>query len=88
MAAGPAALIDDDLAYVAPWGFDPAAVAAPVLVLHGDADQMIPASHARWLARRCPGAELRIVPGAGHISVLRSAPGVLEWLSAAQGDEI
>jgi pimeloyl-ACP methyl ester carboxylesterase len=83
LAAGPAALIDDDLAYVAPWGFDPAVVTAPVLVVHGDADEMIPPSHGRWLARRLPGAELRIVPGAGHISVLRAAPAALEWLSAA-----
>ena len=34
-----AALIDDDLAYVSDWGFDPAAVSAPTLVVHGDADR-------------------------------------------------
>lgn len=88
LAAGPAALIDDDLAFTRPWGFDPAAVTAPVLVVHGTADEMVPASHGRWLARRCPGAELRLVPGAGHISVLRSAPDVLTWLSAAQRHQV
>jgi pimeloyl-ACP methyl ester carboxylesterase len=88
MAAGPAALIDDDLAYVAPWGFDPAAITAPLLLVHGGADRMIPAAHAEWLARRCPTAELRVLPGEGHISVLRAAPAALEWLSAAQRHEI
>ncbi len=85
IAAGPAALIDDDLATVSPWGFDPADVAAPVLVLHGGADRMIPSSHGVWLAGRCPAAELRISPDDGHISVLRSGPAALGWLRGQAG---
>ncbi|HZB50484.1 MAG TPA: alpha/beta hydrolase [Mycobacteriales bacterium] len=81
VANGPGPLIDDDLAHVNPWGFDPAAVAAPVLLLHGTGDRMVPSSHAEWLAARIPGAELRLVPGAGHISVLAEAPAALEWLT-------
>jgi len=82
IAAGPAALIDDDLAYVAPWGFDPARAGAPVLVTHGTEDRMIPSSHGEWLARHVPGAELRLSPGDGHISVLNHAEATLEWLAA------
>jgi len=85
VAAGPAALIDDDLAYVAPWGFDPARVAAPALLAHGTEDRMIPSSHGEWLARRIPGAELRLAPGEGHISVLGHATEALEWLAARAG---
>lgn len=81
LANGPGPLIDDDLATVSPWGFDPADVPAPVLVLHGAADRMVPAAHGRWLAGRCPDAELRLVPDAGHVSVLRSAPDTLAWLA-------
>ena len=81
MAHGPAALIDDDLAGVGPWGFDPADVAVPVLVLHGELDRVVPVGHGVWLAGRCPDAELRIESGAGHISVLRAAPAALEWLA-------
>ena len=80
MAAGPAPLVDDDLAYVAPWGFDPAEMAVPVLVLHGGADRMVPPAHAVWLAAHMPGAELQIHEGEGHVSVLRHAPQALEWL--------
>ena len=79
---GPGGLIDDDLAYVAPWGFDPAAVRAPVLLLHGDEDRIAPVAHAQWLARRIPTAELRVLPGDGHISVLKSSASALEWLAA------
>ena len=54
VAAGPGGLIDDDLAYVAPWGCDPADVAAPVLILHGGRDRIVPSAHGEWLARHCP----------------------------------
>jgi pimeloyl-ACP methyl ester carboxylesterase len=80
MAAGPAALIDDDLAYVAPWGFDPALITAPVLLLHGGRDRVVPSSHGEWLARRCPAAELRLFPDDGHISVLNHGADALDWL--------
>ena len=78
---GPGGLIDDDLAYVAPWGFDPSTISAPVLLLHGAEDRIAPLPHAEWLARRTTAAELRTVPGAGHISVLDSAGSALEWLA-------
>jgi pimeloyl-ACP methyl ester carboxylesterase len=51
VAAGPAAQIDDDLAYVAPWGFDPTLIGAPVLLLHGGQDRVIP-RRARPVAGR------------------------------------
>jgi pimeloyl-ACP methyl ester carboxylesterase len=78
--AGPGGLIDDDLAYVAPWGIDPAEVVAPVLLLHGGRDRIVPSAHSEWVAHRCPTAELRLRPNDGHISVLDSSPAALEWL--------
>lgn len=80
LANGPGALIDDDLSYVAPWGLDVGAVGAPVLVLHGAADGVVPAAHGEWLADHLPSAELWLVPDAGHISVLARAEPALEWL--------
>jgi len=79
---GPAALIDDDLAYVAPWGFDPADVTAPTLLLHGGRDRIVPSAHGEWLARRCPSAQLWMEPEDGHISILTSAVAAMEWLRA------
>ena len=76
----PGPLIDDDLAYVGPLGFNPADVRAPVLLLHGGRDRVVPRSHGEWLARRCPSAELWLQPEDGHISVLRSGEAALEWL--------
>ena len=80
LAGGPAGLVDDDLAYVAPWGFDPGDVTAPALLIHGTDDRMVPAAHSRWLSRHIAGAELWESAGDGHVSVLRSAERALEWL--------
>ena len=77
---GPGGLIDDDLAYVAPWGVDPARVIAPSLFLHGGRDRVVPSSHGEWLARRCPSAELWLRPDDGHISVLNSSAAAMDWL--------
>ena len=84
-AAGPGGLIDDDLAYVAPWGYDPAQVSAPVLLLHGGQDRMVPCSHSEWLASRCPSAEARLFPDDGHISILNAAEEAMDWLRAHAG---
>ena len=78
---GPAPLIDDDLAYVRPWGFDLADIRVPTLLLHGRDDRVVPAAHSKWLAEHIPGAELRVTDGDGHLSVLNHAVGALEWLA-------
>ena len=78
--AGDGGLIDDDLAYVGPWGFDPAQVMAPSLFFHGGRDRVVPRSHGEWLARRCPSAELRLRQDDGHVSVLGSSRAAMAWL--------
>jgi len=85
IAAGPAALIDDDLAFVHPWGFDVEAITAPVLFVHGEDDLVVPSSHSKWLAGRSPNAALWLRPGDGHLSVLRHAPAALEWIASTAG---
>ncbi|WP_309572616.1 alpha/beta hydrolase [Deinococcus sp.] len=80
MVHGPAPLIDDDLAYVRAWGFNPQDIRVPVLLLHGALDRMVPATHSQWLSHTIPRAELRSTPGDGHISILNHAQAALEWL--------
>jgi pimeloyl-ACP methyl ester carboxylesterase len=81
IAQGNDGYIEDGLAAVAPWGFSPSDIGVPVLLLHGQADKMVPSGHSEWLATYCPAAELRLVPGAGHITVLDAAPAALAWLA-------
>jgi pimeloyl-ACP methyl ester carboxylesterase len=74
--------LEDTIASVQPWGFRPDAIRVPVLIMHGAEDKMTPCAHGEWLAADCPAAELRVVPDAGHITVLDSAPEALAWLTA------
>ena len=61
--------LDDDLAFVQPFGFDLTKVDKPVLVWQGDDDFMVPRAHSQWLAAKIPTAKLNFVPGHGHISL-------------------
>ncbi|MEY2620458.1 MAG: hypothetical protein RIT26_278 [Pseudomonadota bacterium] len=41
-------------------------VSVPTLVVHGDADRMVPLACGQDTARRIPGAKWHVVPGMGH----------------------
>jgi hypothetical protein len=61
--------VNDDLAFVTPWGFDPSARSRRRSSCYGDADTRVPAAHGRWLAATIPGAtEQR--DEVGHIGTL------------------
>lgn len=73
--------IDDDLAFVEPWGFDAGSIAKPVLVVHGGDDRFVPRSHGEWLAQRVPGAEAWIDDEHGHLTLLEHRVAeVHDWL--------
>ncbi len=46
---------------------DPTGLALPVLVIHGDADRLVPVEVGRELARRAPNGRLVLVPGGSHM---------------------
>lgn len=76
--------LDDDLAFVKPWGFSLAEVSVPTLLWQGTADLMVPCSHGRWLAERIPGVVAHIEDGEGHLSIgIGSIDRMLQELVAA-----
>ncbi|MET0136588.1 MAG: alpha/beta hydrolase [Kibdelosporangium sp.] len=79
--AGPDGLIDDDVAFASPWGFDVKQVEVPVLIAQGGDDRVIPPSHGEWLMRNCPTAEFWFRPRDGHISILGVVPLAMDWLT-------
>ncbi|MGO9272927.1 MAG: alpha/beta hydrolase [Terriglobia bacterium] len=47
-----------------------------VLIVHGDADHLVPVEHARELRQADPSAEIWIVPGVGHTGAYSANPGL------------
>jgi pimeloyl-ACP methyl ester carboxylesterase len=52
-----------------PWGFDLAAIQAPVALWHGLHDTSPPAAHSRWLADHIPHVTAHFPPGEDHTNV-------------------
>lgn len=77
---GVGGMVDDTRTAVAPWGFDVDSIGAPTLVMHGELDGVVPVAHGHWLAAHIAGSGLRVVPEAGHLSVMRYSPDALTWI--------
>jgi pimeloyl-ACP methyl ester carboxylesterase len=61
--------LDDDLAFLAPWGFGLDEIRVPVTLWQGEEDLMVPFAHGRRLADRIPGVDAHLLAGEGHLSI-------------------
>lgn len=83
LAASAEGLFEDGMAFVNPWGFDPAAISVPLLVMHGREDLFVPFGHGQWLAAHIPGAQARLLDHDGHLTLLQNRVGEIHaWLAA------
>jgi pimeloyl-ACP methyl ester carboxylesterase len=84
-SAGIAGVRDDNFAGFHDWGFD-LADARRVTIWQGGQDENVTSAHWVWLSEHLPGAELRLLPDEGHISIGRRFPEILDDLLARAGN--
>jgi pimeloyl-ACP methyl ester carboxylesterase len=58
--------VDDELAVVDEWGFDPATIGVPTAIWYDPDEKVLPRQHAEWLAHRVLGATLVTTSALGH----------------------
>ncbi len=73
--AGADGWIDDDLAFVRPWGFELREISVPLQLWQGGQDLMVPREHGRWLAGVLPAVEVHQDPAWGHMTLLTDKVG-------------
>jgi pimeloyl-ACP methyl ester carboxylesterase len=72
--------LDDVMALGSPWGFELSDIVSPVLLWHGVDDRYSPASHAKWLAKKIPTADLDLNPDVAHFGAIEILPETLNWV--------
>ncbi len=79
---GMRAAVYDAILFTRDWGFSVRDLRVPVTWWQGDADNIVPVSHAEHIVQLIPGAQLRIRPGDGHLGGLGIAEEVLDVILA------
>ena len=73
--------IDDERAFLKPWGFSLEEISTPVQLWVGSKDVNVPKSHSHYLNGIIPNSELHIVEGKNHASIQEPAfEGGFKWL--------
>ena len=83
LAPGGEGWFEDGWAFCQPWGFDPATISVPLLVMHGREDKFVPFGHGQWLAAHIPAAQARLLDHDGHLTLMQNRVGEVQaWLAA------
>ena len=85
LSNGVAGWLDDDLAFVKPWGFELSQITVPTSIWQGAHDRMVPFGHGEWLAAHVPGARAHLFDGEGHVSLVQQLPRILDDLVSRTG---
>jgi pimeloyl-ACP methyl ester carboxylesterase len=59
-----------------------AAIRIPTLIVHGDADTMVPLAMGLEVARTIPRSEVMVVSGGHHNDLFRRKPGLVDAIAA------
>jgi pimeloyl-ACP methyl ester carboxylesterase len=75
------ALVADGILFTRDWGFEPHEIDVPIYWWHGDADNIVPLSHAEWLVPRLRSGTLFVRPEESHLGGLGIATEVIDHVT-------
>ena len=62
--------LEDDYAFMKPWGFDFSEVKVPVSLWQGRQDLMVPYTHGEYMATRLPNVKAHLLEDEGHLTLI------------------
>ena len=74
--------VDEDVALLSPWGFEPEDITTPVQAWHGADDRLGPVAVAEAFVARLPSGALTVYPGEGHYLAPEHHDEYLRFLTA------
>ncbi len=83
LAGGVDGWVDDDIAFIKPWGFDVESIRVPMYISYGREDTLVPAAHGDWLAAHIRGAKVVVNEAAGHMGDDATVEAEYAWLAGA-----
>lgn len=63
-------------------------ISQPTLILHGEADGIVPVEEARQLSQILPNAKMSVLPGAGHVPTMTRPQEVAQEIMSFLGSDI
>jgi pimeloyl-ACP methyl ester carboxylesterase len=75
----------DVIVQARPWPFDPGSIVAPVQVVHGELDTLLPLAHSRHTAELIRAAALHVLAGHGHFTILNELPAMVRRMTDRRG---
>jgi pimeloyl-ACP methyl ester carboxylesterase len=63
---GPWGAVDDELAQLGEWGFEPDVISAPTAIFYDPEETVLPLQHPRWLGEHILNSILVVAPTLGH----------------------
>jgi pimeloyl-ACP methyl ester carboxylesterase len=71
--------VDDDLAFVRPWGFEMESIRVPVGIWYGKQDANVSNTQSEWLLKHIPGAQDH-GHGGGHVPNVALSGRIYTWM--------
>ncbi len=77
--------LEDDYAFMKPWGFEFSEVKVPVSLWQGRQDLMVPYTHGEYMAARLPNVKAHLLENEGHLTLISHLSTMVDEATTLRG---